>query len=236
MDSKNKVREQRMVQDFEKSLHRAESMLSSWMTQENRSLLFEISSREYVAIIPHIPFLGKRNPLEVFFQSTPGYLAVYRGMQKLGYSLEEAGCLVFEMGSQALQAIPAAARRMIGYFWFSSWLKERIKRRATETHLRTYPGNFVLDYVEGDGISFDYGVDYLECASCKYLEAEGAFELTPYICAVDKTASELLGWGLSRANTLAEGAPKCDFRFTKDGHTDINMPEALFEQLVARRG
>ena len=42
-----------------------------------------------------------------------------------------------------------------------------------------------LDRRFGDGQSFDYGVDYFECAGCKLLKAENAFELAPYICAVD---------------------------------------------------
>ncbi|MES0344763.1 MAG: L-2-amino-thiazoline-4-carboxylic acid hydrolase, partial [Anaerolineales bacterium] len=105
--------------------------------------------------------------------------------------------------------------------------KNRLIKRAEGSRLRKYPGNFVLNYVEGDGQDFDYGVDYLECASCKFLEAEGAFELAPYVCAVDKTASEQLGWGLSRTMTLAEGSHKCDFRFKKGGRTRIVLPQSL---------
>jgi predicted ArsR family transcriptional regulator len=84
-----------------------------------------------------------------------------------------------------------------------------------------------MNYVDGDGWEFDYGVDYIECASCKFLEAEGALELAPYVCAVDKPASELLGWGLTRTMTLADGADKCDFRFKKGGPTHIDLPQSL---------
>lgn len=222
------------MRDFEKSLRRVQPLLHSWIGAELSQRLVEVSRSEYEALIPQIPFLGDRNPLAVFFQSTPGYLAVYRAMQNLGYALDDAGYLVFEIGSQALKVIPGVGRKMIGYLWFSSWFKERVKRRSVDTHLRRYPGNFVLNFIDGDGESFDYGVDYLECASCKFLQAQGALELTPYVCAVDKTASELLGWGLCRTTTLADGSSKCDFRFTKGGRTDINMPEALLGKITAR--
>ena len=46
-------------------------------------------------------------------------------------------------------------------------------------------------------------------------------ELAPYICAMDKVTSELLGWGLTRTMTLAEGCEKCDFRFKKGGQTRV---------------
>ena len=55
----------------------------------------------------------------------------------------------------------------------------------------------------------------MECSSCKLLKAQDAMELAPFVCAIDKVTSELLGWGLTRTMTLAEGFEKCDFRFKK---------------------
>jgi hypothetical protein len=78
-----------------------------------------------------------------------------------------------------------------------------------------------MTYVEGNGRDFDYGVDYSECAICKFLSAQNALELVPYMCATDKIGSELLGWGLSRTMTIAKGDEKCDFRYKKGGTTDI---------------
>ncbi len=147
--------------------------------------------------MPRIPFIGRNNPLLVFLLPTPRYLAVYRALQRHGLAIGDAGYLAFKIGSEQLKAIPSIARRICGFVWFSQWFKNRLARRAAGSRLRRYPGNYVLDYVEGDGRDFDYGVDYIECASCKFLEVEGALELAPYVCAVDKTASELLGWGLT---------------------------------------
>ena len=84
-----------------------------------------------------------------------------------------------------------------------------------------------MSFVNGNGQDFDYGIDYTECASCKFLIAQNALELAPYVCAVDKAASEMMGWGLSRTMTLAEGGEKCDFRFKKGGKTDVAMPQSL---------
>lgn len=80
---------------------------------------------------------------------------------------------------------------------------------------RKYPGDFVFTFIEAEGRNFNYGIDYVECANWKFLKSQGALELMPYICATDSTVSEMLGWGLTRTMTLAEGCDKCDFRFKK---------------------
>jgi hypothetical protein len=125
------------------------------------------------------------------------------------------------MSEAELRAIPVVVRRLIGYLWFSPWFLRRLKKRATESQARTYPGGYVLTFVEGDGHNFDYGIDYTECASCKFLSAQGASELAPYVCAVDRIASEMLGWGLCRTMTIAQGGDTCDFRFKRGGKTSI---------------
>ena len=82
-------------------------------------------------------------------------------------------------------------------------------------------------FVKGDGQAFDYGVDYTQCATCKFYRAEGASELAPYVCAVDKTYSQMLDRGLTRTMTLAEGYDRCDFRFKKGGPTQVFVPASI---------
>ena len=93
--------------------------------------------------------------------------------------------------------------------------------------------DYVYDFIPGDGKTFDYGVDYLECASCKFLAKHGATELAAYLCPVDILYREALGWGLTRTLTLAEGANKCYFRFKKGGPTNVAVPVAM-RSVVAR--
>ena len=84
-----------------------------------------------------------------------------------------------------------------------------------------------MAFVHGDGKEFDYEFDYIECAVLNFYRQQGAAELVPYLCAIDKIASELLGWGLRRTMTLAEGGAKCDFRFKKGGKTCVEIPQSL---------
>ena len=93
--------------------------------------------------------------------------------------------------------------------------------------------DFILKYMTKNKQEFDYNVDYLKYANCKFLQAENALELAPYVCATDKPTSELMGWGLTRRMTLAEGFTKCDFRFKKGGRTNVVIPQSLQELLQA---
>ena len=139
----------------------------------------------------------------------------------------EAGELVYEIGRAFLKSSLAFLTRFFGGMNFSRFYLRRMRKRAAESHLRQYPGDYVYNFVEGDSTTFDYGVDYLECASCKFMAKQGASELAPYLCPVDILYSDALGWGLMRTQTLAEGAPKCDFRLKKGGPTKVAVPASL---------
>jgi hypothetical protein len=182
---------------------------------------------EYEALIPQIPYIGDRSPLLVFLLPTSRYLAVYRVLRSHGRTVGDAGQVVNEMGKAELRAIPRPIRAVIRYLWFSPWFTSRLKRRAAESQKRAHPGDYVFTFVQGNGKDFDFGIDYEECASCKFLDAQNAGELAPYVCAVDKVASETLGWGLSRTMTLADGGGRCDFRFKRRGKTDVAVPQSF---------
>ena len=214
-------RKSRLLKDFDKSVARAKRVLISRYGEEQTNTLIRESRQDYEALVPQIPCIGDKNPFLIFLLPTSRYLAIYRALQRQGWTVEAAGRLIYEMSEAELKAIPGLVRRVIGYLWFSPWLLRRFKKRATESQERKYPGGYVLTYVEGDGQDFDYGIDYTECASCKFLSAQDALELAPYVCAVDKVASEMLGWGLARTMTIAEGFEKCDFRFKKGGQTRV---------------
>jgi hypothetical protein len=117
--------------------------------------------------------------------------------------------------------------------WSRRYLR-RLRERAAESQARRYPGDYVYTFVEGDGLTFDYGVDYAECATVKFLNAQGAPELAPYLCAADILYSQALGWGLQRTTTLAEGGDRCDFRFKRGGETRLAVPESLRAYISGR--
>lgn len=220
-------RTKRLMRTFDTLLARVEPAVIAWLGEEQASRFMQESRQEYVDLIPRIPFIGNNTLTLSFFFPTTRYLAVYRALQRQGRTVEEAGRLVYLMGAEEARAIPYIARRLMAYFWFSALFRKLVKPRAIRSQQRRYPGASVINYVEGDGCEFDYGVDYIECANCKFLQAENALELAPYECATDRPISELMGWGLTRTMTIAEGFPRCDFRFKKGGRTRVPIPQSL---------
>ncbi len=213
-----------LLKDFYGAIALITPALNARLGEESAAALVREAGKEYEALIPQIPYIGESSLGLIFYFPTTQYLAVYRTLQRQGWTIEDVGQVIFEISTARLRALPGFVHRTMGYLWFSPWFKTRSRKMAAKSQLRKYPGAAVVEFIEGNGQDFDYGIDYVECSTCKFLAAQGAMEMAPYICAVDKPASELLGWGLSRTKTLAEGGERCDFRFKKGGKTFVTVP------------
>ncbi len=230
MSNKNYCsRTTQLLKKFDKSIARVKHLLIARFGEDQAHALIIDSRREYVSLIPKIPYIGEKNRRLIFLLPTTRYLAVYRALQRQGRTVEDAGQLIYDMSEAELKAMSAIIRRAIAYFWFFPWFGSRLKKRAKESQERRFAGDFVFEFIKGDGKEFDYGIDYIECANVKFLQVQDAMELAPYVCAVDKIASEMLGWGLTRTMTLAEGCERCDFRFKKGGKTSVPLPQSLVQ-------
>jgi hypothetical protein len=157
----------------------------------------------------------------MFANATGMYLALYRVTLRHDRPLEETGRVIYDSAEYLIKHIPFFLSRMFANMSFRTKYLAELQRQAAESKTSKFPDGYVLNYVEGDGKTFDYGIDYVECASVKFLKKQGAHELAPYLCPVDILYSDAFGWGLHRTMTLADGDPKCDFRFKKGGNTDI---------------
>ena len=189
--------------------------------------LIKASRQKYRDLIPQIPYIGESPLVNMFYLPASRHLGTYKAFQERGKTVEEVGQLVYEIGGAEFKAIPGFVRRAIGILWFSRWFTANLKKRAALSDKRKYPGGYVVAYIQGDGKEFDFEFDYLECAVHNFFRQQDAAELVPYLCAIDKTASESLGWGLRRTMTLADGGEKCDFCFKKDGKTSVTIPQSL---------
>jgi len=192
--------------------------------------LISAARQEFKNIVPRLPYIGGKQPFTEFIVLTGMQLALYRTALASGKSIHEIGNLAFEMGRSFISKIPPFLLRFFIPVKFSTDYFTRLKQRALISHRREYLEDYVYNFIEGDGKTFDYGVDYIECAACKFLEREGAYELAQYLCPADILYSETLGWGLTRTQTLAQGGDCCDFRFKKGGPTHVAVPPGFDTQ------
>lgn len=85
---------------------------------------------------------------------------------------------------------------------------------SRDSHLRKYENDWVVDILPGNG-DYDLGYDYSECGACKLCSDEGCPELTPYICRMDFVLADIMNMKLERTGTIADGASRCDFRYSR---------------------
>lgn len=172
------------------------------------------SLAEFEELIPALPYIGgKQNPLTDNLVSSAGALAMHRVMLRHGNPVEETGELLYRLMEAWIRRYPRFVRHLMGRYYLSRLSQRQSKKRAALSQQRRYPGDWVRVHVAGDGQTFEWGVDYLECGIVKFLHSQGADELAPHLCQLDYALFGALGIELMRTQTLANGDEKCDFRF-----------------------
>ena len=178
----------------------------------------EEAHRRHETLIPAIPYIGgDENPMTRHLIRSTASLVLYQTMKAHGRTAEETGLVLY-------QAIRARVRRLPLLAPATPDELTRKSEQARESQERRYPGDWVWEFVDGDGREFNYGYDFSECGTQKLYQACGADGFLPFYCYLDFAAYRTAGWSFLRTMTLAEGRPKCDFRFRKGGRTKRGWP------------
>lgn len=190
--------------------------------------------QEFEALIPNLPYIGgRKNRLTGSLIGSVRYLALYKALKKHGQTAEEAGKLTYESIEVFLSSWPKLLKlghRLLWRMMFTRLGRRLMKKEAERSQKRQYPEDFVFNYVEGDGEEFDFGMDFTECAVCKFFHSQGADEFTPFVCLSDFPGSRLTNSGLVRTMTLAEGAKKCDFRYKRGREVKQGWPPEFLKK------
>ena len=222
----------RFLKEFDLVAGSARSVLDRYFSGEDVGTLVQKTRQDFETLLPQLPYIGGKQPFTEFVVFTGMLLALHRTNQSRGGTVEQTGELMYEIARAFLSTSPPFVKQLVAGVNFSPFYLRRLQKRAVESHQRQYAGDYVYNFVPGDGVSFDYGVDYLECASCKFLESQGAFELAQYLCPVDILYSQVFSWGLSRTMTIASGSEKCDFRFKRGGPINVTVPPSMQKVVV----
>jgi hypothetical protein len=212
-------------------LKRSGDLLVDRFGEETMAVMRGEMLDEYRRLIPEIPYIGgRRNRLSQTLMGTAQSLAVYRVMVRHGGGVEDTGELLNRVIRTETERVPKLLRHLVGRYRFSRLSILQYERAARRSQARRYPGDWVFEVIEGDGTTFDTGIDHTECGIVKFLHAQGADELTPFICDLDYVLAEAMGYGLRRTKTLSWGCDRCDFRYSKHGATSAPWPPQFVEQ------
>ena len=199
----------------------AQEVLGVRVGRERASELIQSIRDEYEALSPQVPYIGgDQNAFTEWLTYGAYYLAVYRVLQVQGHSLEQVGCIIYDT-YETMADYPVWMLRLVGGLKYGEGYVKQLREAAALSQERRYPGDWVCTFVEGDGETFDHGLDVSECGICKFYDAQGAGELAPYMCLSDYVVSCAFDRGLVRYRTVAEGADVCDFRFRKGRETFV---------------
>jgi hypothetical protein len=211
----------KLLSDFSKFFGKyGRRVLVSHYGKDLADTIVKETHNEYEELIPKLPYVGgKKNNLTKSLIQSAWALALFRALKVHGKTAEETGRMLYEMVEMQLRSYPKLLRYLVGRWYFTRYNYKKMKQQAAESQKRLYPEDWVWSFVQGDGKEFDWGIDNTECGACKFFHAQGADELTPYMCLLDFAMSKELGMGLVRTMTVAEGGEKCDFRYKRGRET-----------------
>ena len=188
------------------------------------------TSQHYEALIPEIPYIGgDENPMTRHLVRSTTSLVLYKVMKARCKTAEEVGKIVYDAVEASVVQMPAVP----GPELREAFITEQ-KEQARKSQERHYSEDWVWEFVEGDGVEFDYGRDFLECSTQKLYHAHDADEFLPFYCYLDFVTHRTIGWGFTRTKTLAEGDDRCDFRNKKGGKTKKGWPPPFVNKRYLR--
>jgi len=216
---------QKLMKSFDKRAGAARKVLTSRYGAQPADTILREARQRYEVLIHHLPHVGEKNIFLGNLIQSAAALALYEVLKRYGKTVEEAGKILYDLVEEHVHRYPRFLLRRVAGLRFST---RRLKKHAAESQERRHPGNWVFTFVEDGGEDgekeFDFGLDFTECAICKFYHARGADEFTPYVCLLDFPLCQACSMGMVRTMTLAEGHAKCDFRYRRSGKTGPGWP------------
>jgi hypothetical protein len=182
--------------------------------------------QQYEVLIPQIPYIGgDENSMTRHLIRSTTSLVLYKVMKTRGKTAEEVGEIIYNAVVTSVSQLTSLPGQEL-----SAVVIAEEKEQARKSQVCRYPEDWVWEFIEGDGVDFDYGYDFLQCGTQKLYHAYDADEFLPFYCHLDFVTHRTTGWGFTRKKTLAEGYKLCDFRFKKGGETKKGWPPPFIKK------
>jgi hypothetical protein len=206
-----------MVSSMRTRLDLVDDLLRQYLRLTDTAPVKSETMEEFDVVLAQMPYVGgAESRMSDFYMRLLGFMAIGRVLQRRGVPKDAIAKVELESFKRHMLTLPEADRLEAGRKFMSDDNKALIREQASRSHEQKYRDDFVYDYVEpGPGDSFEFGVNYRACGFCKFAAKHGDRDILPHICGLDFAAYDLRGIHLERTQTLAGGAPHCDFRFSR---------------------
>ena len=205
---------ERFMADFEKTKGRANLYLKSRYGDQTATKICIEARNEFNHLLAGLPYIGgDKHPGTRWILLAGHWVAFMRPLKESGYSTEESARMLYDLYVESLSKTPKEKIEKRGKFMFTEKYIDIMKNWTRKS--KTQRVDWVADFIPGDGISFDYGIDYQYCPCFEYFISQDAKEIAPYFCLVDFPEHKIMGTGLVRTKTLAQGDDVCNFRYKK---------------------
>lgn len=222
---KNKAK---LTAQFDKFLHISEEILLKQFNELEIEGIFNKMRNEYENLIPEIPYIGgSKNPFTSMLVDCVAMLAFFRILEKMGMTYREIGEFNYEFWEKInkirVHKLEKKGQKPVDQYFNDTFINFN-KNLAKVLQQKKYPGDWVMEFVEGDGKTFDYGYRFTECGIHKVFKKLGAVKYVPFLCLTDFALGNVYGFGFTRTQTIGNGDPICDHRFLKNGTTPRAWP------------
>jgi hypothetical protein len=231
-------KKRKFMRSFDERLIAVNEELCKKFDDKKSEELISQMKAEFEKILPDISYIGgQKNPTTLVLVKCMSDLAIFRTLEQIGFSFREIGEFHYNYVITALKLRKEAlekAGRDPSQYPFNTEYMEYQKKLTEETQMKLYPDDWVMDFVEGDGDSFEWGWDVQECGVQKAFKKFGDEKYLPFICLGDHYEAEGLGFGFSRTQALGFGAPICTHRFVKNYQTPSAWPPYELEEFDSK--
>ena len=212
-------RKAKLMKNFNKYTNDVRKLLVGKFDDAKIDKILTQMNEEFENLIPKIPYIGGTKNFYTFILiQIMSNLAIFWILENEGFTYREIGEFFYEL-ADGHHRLRKESMEKIGrdpaQYPFEKEYKNGLKFFAEYSQKRAYPYDWVMDFVEGDGISFEYGFDISECGVYKIFKELGAEKYVPLQCMNRIREANIFGYGLFRTQSLATGAPTCDYRYTK---------------------
>jgi hypothetical protein len=137
--------------------HFDESRVNRWLAQARKN---------YESFIPQFPYIGgKENEFTRYLMYFSGIMPTVRILRDQGVPLRKIGQVIFEISTEYYNAIHGLVEWYARSTYFGEEKKAHLRAAARKSQLRQYPGDWVFKFMEGDGKTFQYGLDIRNAGS-----------------------------------------------------------------------